>query len=115
MENTTRIVLLDTPIERLCMEDSSIVSPMALCELCWMEEHSKWEPQSVNEDGNILVKLVGVDMPTIINTGSVDVCCMCGSVTIAGIYELKKQEEIYFTNDEFSKDFEFNFYSTEDE
>jgi hypothetical protein len=40
---------------------------------------------------------------------------MCGSVTIAGIYELKKQEEIYFTNDEFSKDFEFNFYSTEDE
>jgi hypothetical protein len=80
-----------------------------------MEEHSKWEPQSVNEDGNILVKLVGVDMPTIINTGSVDVCWMCGSVTIAGLYELKKQEEIYFTNDEFSKDYEFNFYSTEDE
>ena len=115
MGNTTRIVSLDTPKERLCMEDSSMISPMALCELCWMEEHSKWEPQSVNEDGNILVKLVGVDMPEIVNTGSVEVCCMCGSVTIAGIYELKNQEEVYFTDDEFSKDFEFNFYSTEDE
>ena len=115
MENTTRIVLLDMPRERLYMEDSPMLSPMALCELCWMEEHSKWEPQSVNEDGNILVKLVGVDMPEIVNTGSVEVCCMCGSVTIAGIYELKNQEEVYFTDDEFSKDFEFNFYSTEDE
>lgn len=115
MRNTTRITLLNMPKERLYMEDSSMVSPMALCELCWMEEHSKWEPQSVNENGNILVKLVGVDIPVIINTGSVDVCCMCGSITIAGIYELKKQEEIYFTNDEFSKDFEFNFYSTDDE
>ena len=30
-------------------------------------------------------------------------------------FDLKNQEEVYFTDDEFSKDFEFNFYSTEDE
>lgn len=115
MQKATRIVLQDMPVERLCMEDKTMITPMALCELCWIETHSKWEPQSINEEGSIMVKLVGVDMPTVVNVGTVDVCCMCGAVTIAGIYELKKQEEVYFTNDEFSKDFEFNFYPTDDE
>jgi len=82
--------------------------PYAICEMCWLDEHARWEPESISETGSILIKLVGVDSPEILKPGSVEVCCMCGTITIAGIYEMRSPETVYFIGDEFSRDFEFD-------
>jgi hypothetical protein len=42
-----------------------------------------------------------------INNGAVEVCAMCGAVTIAGIFEMKLTSEVYFL-DQQSPDFELN-------
>lgn len=97
------------------MAAESVFVPMALCELCWLEDHANWEPQSVDEEGKIMMRLVGVDIPEITKTGNVDVCCMCGSITIAGIYELKDPQKVYFIEDVSYKDFEYNFDTIEEE
>lgn len=89
--------------------------PMALCEMCWLDEHARWEPESMNEYGRILIRLTGVDSPEIMKPGSVEVCCMCGSITIAGIYEMRDPRTVYFIGDESSKDFEFDFDDVNDE
>ena len=72
--------------------------PMAVCESCWLEDHAHWQPESVDSTGNVLVRLVGVDVPIKINSESVEVCCMCGALTISGIYGLKDPKKIYFTD-----------------
>ena len=64
--------------------------PMAICESCYLEDHTRWEPESMDENGTILMKLVGVDVPDKVNTESVETCCLCGALTIAGIFEVKK-------------------------
>lgn len=74
--------------------------PFAVCEECWLSEHSKWEPESIDQTGNILMKLVGIEVPQKTNTGSVEVCCVCGSVTVAGIYEMKDPKTVNFTKEE---------------
>jgi len=48
--------------------------------------------------GNIRMKLLGVDVPIKINNGAVEVCSSCGGLTISGIYELKNNDEIEFTD-----------------
>lgn len=53
----------------------------------------------MDQTGNILLKLVGVEVPQKVNTGEVEVCCMCGAITVCGIYEFKDPESVYFTND----------------
>jgi hypothetical protein len=70
------------------MAGKRVPSASPICEDCWLQSHTKWEPHSVNEDGNVLMKLVGVDVPEKINTGSVEVCRECGDLTISGIYEV---------------------------
>jgi len=72
-----------------------------------MGEHAKWEPESMDKNGRILMRLKGVEVPSKVNNGSVEVCAMCGSVTIAGIYELKLSSEVYFSNQR-DPDFEVN-------
>lgn len=84
--------------------NSENMVPMAVCETCWLSDHTRWEPESMNETGNMLLRLVGVDVPQKVNTGEVDVCCMCGAITVGGIYEFKDADKIHFskdTNDEF--------------
>ena len=81
------------------MSAEPTLKPMAVCESCWLTDHTKWEPESMDETGNILLKLVGVEVPQKVNTGEVDVCCMCGAITVCGIYEFKDPEKVYFTND----------------
>lgn len=73
--------------------------PVALCEVCWLIEHTDWEPESMDEDGQILMRLTGIDVPEKVNTDSVDVCCDCGSITIAGIYEFRNPETLNFPPD----------------
>lgn len=45
------------------------------------------------------MRLLGVDVPITVNTGEVEVCCMCGGITVCGIYELKDPDDVYFTDD----------------
>jgi hypothetical protein len=38
---------------------------------------------------------------------SVEICCMCGTVTIAGIYTLVDPQTVYFFGEDSEKNFEF--------
>lgn len=62
--------------------------PVPLCETCWLIDHTRWEPESMNSAGQILMRLTGVDVPEKVNTESVEVCGLCGSITVAGIYDM---------------------------
>jgi hypothetical protein len=85
------------------MAAEPVISPMPVCEACWLENHTKWEPESVDEKGKILMRLKGVDVPEKVNNGNVEVCVVCGGLTIAGIFELKLTSEVYFfENQDFS-------------
>ncbi len=59
------------------------------------------------------MRLKGVEVPSKVNNGAVEVCAMCGSVTIAGIYELKLTSEVYFSEQR-DPDFEVNINPDED-
>jgi hypothetical protein len=82
--------------------------PMALCEICFLEDHTRWEPESMDEEGRVLMKLVGVDVPEKINTESVEICCMCGAITVSGIFEMMCPSDVYF-NAESEKENVFEF------
>lgn len=91
------------------MSDSeSIDVPVPVCEVCWLIDHTIWEPESINEDGKILMRLTGVDVPEKVNTDSVDICGVCGSITVSGIYEFKDPSTVNYLSDgddnEFSSD-----------
>lgn len=64
----------------------------------------------MDESGHILMKLVGVDTPEVTNFGVVDMCCMCGSITICGIYQMMDPNKVYFLdeNEESLERFEFD-------
>jgi hypothetical protein len=64
--------------------------------------------------GRIIMRLKGVDVPNKVNNGSVEVCAMCGAVTIAGIFEMKLTSEMYFL-DQQSPDFELNINPEDDQ
>jgi hypothetical protein len=57
-----------------------------LCERCWIEENSVWEPESVDMEGNILTRLVSVNVPIKLSPGTVCECFICSKVTVVGIY-----------------------------
>ena len=72
---------------------------MPICEACFIEDHTRWEPESMDETGSVMMKLVGIDVPKKINIDSDETCCMCGVITIAGIFEMFKPSEVYFSED----------------
>jgi hypothetical protein len=57
----------------------------------------------MDQEGNILIKLVGVDVPTKRNTGAADICSRCGELTIAGIYEMSDPTSLLFAKDGLGK------------
>lgn len=62
------------------------------------------------------MRLVGADIPEIVKLGSVEICCMCGSITIAGIYNMMNPTEVYFVDgDKSYHDFEFDFGNNDDD
>lgn len=67
-----------------------------LCEKCWIEENSIWEPDGVSEDGRLVTRLVKVAIPLNIMTGKINFCCMCGNLTVVGIYVEKRLEDIKY-------------------
>ena len=66
-----------------------------ICERCWIEENSVWEPDSVDERGNIITRLVSVNVPIQLSPGAVNECMTCGRVTVVGIYVLIDEIEEY--------------------
>lgn len=96
------------------MSASPAVSPIPVCEQCWLKEHARWEPHSMDDHGNIKMSLSGVDVPQKINTGSVESCSVCGKITIAGIFDIKEQK-IVFTTGEDLENYDPNNISDEDE
>jgi hypothetical protein len=90
------------------MAAEQVSRPMALCELCYLDEHTRWEPESMDENGEILMHLTGVDVPNKVNTETVETCCMCGCLTVAGIFEMRIPTEVYFLETD-EKDSKFVF------
>ena len=80
------------------MSAERVLSPLPTCEACWLKSHTQWEPESCDDDGNILMRLKGVDVPQKYNTQSVEVCSQCGNITVSGIYELRDPQGDIFTN-----------------
>jgi hypothetical protein len=78
------------------MSARQIMSPMPVCEACWIKEHARWEPESVDDTGNILMRLKGVDVPQKLNTGNVEVCSKCGEITVSGIFELTDPQVVFY-------------------
>lgn len=48
----------------------------------------------MDENGQVVMRMTGIVVPDKVNTGDVDVCGLCGSITIAGIYQLQDPEDI---------------------
>jgi hypothetical protein len=69
---------------------------MPVCEACWIRDHARWEPESIDNSGTILMRLKGVDVPQKVNTGSVESCTVCGGITISGIFELRDPQIIMY-------------------
>lgn len=91
-------------------DTESLDVPVPLCEVCWLIDHTIWEPESIGADGKILMRLTGVDVPEKINTDSVEICGVCGSITVSGIYEFKDPSTVNYLSDgddnEFSSEYE---------
>lgn len=71
------------------------------CEACWIAENSKWEPEAVSDEGQLIAKLVAVAVPEMrLQNLTPEVCVDCGDVTVVGIYiEKEDGEEIQFEVD----------------
>ena len=69
----------------------------------------------MDEKGKILMRLKGVDVPEKVNNGNVEVCVMCGGVTIAGIFDFKMSSEAYYLDGSYEESFEIPLESTEEE
>ena len=82
------------------MSTANPLSPLAICEACWLVEKTRWEPESMDENGRILMKLTGVGMPQMISQESVEVCCMCGELTVVGIYVFRDPESVPYPEKE---------------
>jgi len=81
------------------MSGEQLQTPVALCEACWLKDHARWEPESMDSKGDILMRLTGVDVPVKVNTGAVEVCTNCGNITVAGIFEMQDPKVVFFTTD----------------
>lgn len=69
------------------------------CEKCWIQENSRWEPDGVSQDGKLVTRLTGIMVPYSMTTGKVNVCCICGELTVVGIYVEKEEDEVMFDSE----------------
>lgn len=84
------------------MSAERVLTPLPTCESCWLKAHTQWEPESCDDEGNILMRLKGVDIPQKYNTQTVEVCSQCGNITVSGIYELRDPTADAYTNHKIS-------------
>ena len=78
------------------MSAERVETPQPVCEKCWLHVHTHWEPESVNDTGDILFRLKGVDVPIKYNTGQVETCSECGEITISGIFDTPNDTAKFF-------------------
>lgn len=81
------------------MSTEPVQSPVPICEACYVKKNAQWEPESIDEKGNILMRLKGVPTPAKYNLNNVETCSECGSITIVGIYQFT-EPEVLFPEDE---------------
>lgn len=74
------------------MSAEPIQSPVPICEACWVKQNAKWEPESMDDKGNILMRLMGVPTPQTYDLQTVEHCDECGSITVVGLYKFKEPE-----------------------
>lgn len=86
------------------MASEPVSVPIPVCELCWLIEHTSWEPESMDSAGRIVMHLTGVEVPKKYNTGTVELCGDCGGITISGIYDLRKPEDVNYIDDDLLDD-----------
>jgi hypothetical protein len=78
------------------MSAEQIRAPQPICEVCWIKQNAEWEPESMDGQGNILMRLKDVEVPTKFNLGSVEICSECSKITIAGIYDIPPRRKTGF-------------------
>jgi hypothetical protein len=61
----------------------------------------------MDENGRIMLRLTGVGMPETVGTQTVEVCCMCGELTVVGIYVLRDPDVVPYPADEKEERFGF--------
>jgi hypothetical protein len=81
------------------MASEPLSIPVPICEVCWLIDHTVWEPESITESGQVLMRLKGVDIPKKYNTETVEICSECGGITVAGIYDLRDPATLLFLDD----------------
>lgn len=59
---------------------------LPICESCWIVERSRWELESIDENGVVRSRLVDIDVPMDVTPGQVNICCLCGNITIVGLH-----------------------------
>ncbi len=80
------------------MSAKQVLTPTPICEACWIKKHARWEPESVDDTGNILMRLKGIDLPDKVSFGSVETCNECTKLTVAGFYELRDPRVTFQAN-----------------
>ncbi len=70
------------------------------CEACWVHDNSRWEPEGVTVDGQLIAQLVAVAVPEMRLTNlTPEICADCGDVTVVGIYIEKEEGNVPFDVD----------------
>jgi len=62
-----------------------------ICDPCWVDENSEWE---ITGDGTMVP--VSYSIPTMSKGFPLELCCLCNRHTIAGIYIVKRADEVPF-------------------
>lgn len=73
---------------------------LPVCEKCWLDENTIWEPEGVDEDGNIVSRLSGIAIPESLIPGKVHICCMCADLTIVGLFVERDPESVPYVSEE---------------
>lgn len=66
------------------------------CERCYIKENSRWEADSVGEDGSLISKLIGILTPLALAPGNIYTCASCGEITIIGLFVEMEEDKIAY-------------------
>ena len=68
---------------------------LPICEACWITERSNWDVESVDDKGRVCARLINIEIPKdISSSGSINICCMCGDITIVGIHIKRSLDDV---------------------
>lgn len=76
------------------MSDEPALKLYPQCEVCWIKENARWEPEGVSEEGKIVARLTAISIPLELTPGEIHICCECGEITIVGLFVEKYPYEV---------------------